>query len=190
MKKKIIAFFIGSSILMTGCSAEDRLNQLAESTSSPTVTVAVPTATPGPVVKKLSLKEKGTIGDWEVTVKKVMAKRKITNGKYRYFQAKKGKTYAVYTLTVKNNGKKEEKFLPFIGVIGQIVQAKVVDQNKKEYKPTQLMGYDKDIVAQIIKPGSKKTGIVAFEIPQKVGKKVKQLTLTFEKDKDKLVVMD
>lgn len=185
MRKEIVALFVCASIFMTGCSAGDMEDKLSEST--PSATAAVPTATPGPVEKKLSLKEKGTIGDWDVTVRKVAVKKKIINGKYRYFQAKKGNFYAVFSMTVKNKGEKEDKFLPFVGVVNRIVQAKVIDQSQKEYKPTQLMGYDKDIVAEVIKPGSKKTGIVVFEIPKKAGKNVKKLTLTFEKNKEKLV---
>ena len=64
----------------------------------------MPTATPGPVETNLSLKKKGTIDNWDVTVKKVAVIKKITNGKYRYFQAKvidqdeKDKEKLVYSL--------------------------------------------------------------------------------------------
>lgn len=189
MKKGIVTLVICVIVLIAGCSAMEKVNNISNSTSSTPTPAAkeTPTPTPGPVETKLSLKEKGTIGDWDVTVKKVAVKKKIANGKYRYFQAKKGMTYVVFDITVKNNGKKAEAFVPFVGLENQIVQSKVLDEKQNEYKPMQLLAYDKDIVSKTIQPASKKSGVLAFEIPKKAGKKKKKLVLSFEKKDEKLV---
>ncbi len=186
MKKEIAVFAICASVLMTGCSIEELAEKMGNQTPSATAQ-ATPTATPGPVEKKLSLKQKGTIGDWEVTVKKLEVKRKIANGKYRYFQAKKGKTYAVFHTTVKNNGEKADTFVPFVGYANKVVQIKLLDQDQNEYKVTQLMAYDKDLVSETIQASAKKSGVLAFEIPKKAGKNKKKLVLSFEKGDEKLL---
>ena len=187
MKKLAATLLICSSLLLAGCSAGDAVDQLTSNSSKTTATPAAPTATPGPTETNLSLKEKGTIGDWEVNVKKVAVKRKIKNGKYRYFQAGKGKTYAVFTVTVKNNGKKDAAFLPRVGLKNQMVQALLTNQKETEYKPTQLLSYDKDIVTKTIPASSQKTGIITFEIPKKDGQNKKDLKLVFDMSKEKLL---
>lgn len=189
VKKRIAILAAAAVLLVTGCSAEEVASNLVNR-SSPTeapATEAAPTATPGPKETVLALKETGTIGDWEVCVKKASVKNKITNGKYRYFKPTKGKTYIVFDLSVKNNGTKEGDFLPRVGLKNKMVQAILVDANEEEYKPIQLLAYDKDIVTKSIKPSKKKTGIVVFEVPKKVGKDKDNLELQLGTMQEKLL---
>lgn len=189
MRKGIALCMVCASLIVSGCSAEkvvDKLNNGSTVTAAP-ATEAAPTATPGPKETVLALKESGTIGDWEVCVKKASVKNKITNGKYRYFKPTKGKTYVVFNLSVKNNGAKEEDFLPRVGLKNEMVQAILVDTEETEYKPMQLLAYDKDIVTKTIKPSKKKSGILVFEVPKKVGKDKDNLELQIGTTQEKLL---
>lgn len=189
MRKGIALFMICASLIVTGCSAgevADTLSNNSSSTEAP-ATQAAPTATPGPKETVLALKETGTVGDWEICVKKASVKNKITNGKYRYFKPAKGKTYVVFNLSVKNNGTKEEDFLPRVGLKNKMVQAILVDTEDTEYKPMQLLAYDKDIVTKSIKPAKEKSGILVFEVPKKVGKDKDNLELQLGTTQEKLL---
>ena len=141
----------------------------------------------GKAAKELSLKDEGKVGDWEICVKKVAVKNKINNGKYRYFKAEKGQTYVVLTVTVKNAGKEKEKFLPYVGIKGRMIQALITSADNQEYKPTQLLGYNKDLVDKSMNTSEKKTGTIAFQIPKKAAKDKKNLKLSFEKGEEKLL---
>lgn len=178
-----------ASLIVTGCSAEEVANKLnsGSTTTEAPATEATPTATPGPKETVLALKETGTVGDWEICVKKAAVKSKIMDGKIRYFKPTKGKTYVVFDLSVKNNGTKKEEFLPRVGLKNKMVQAILVDANEEEYKPIQLLAYDKDIVTKSIKPSKKKTGIVVFEVPKKVGKDKDNLELQIGTMQEKLL---
>lgn len=179
-----------TSLVVTGCSAGDVVSQFgdnASATEAPAVMQAAPTATPEPKETVLAIKETGTIGDWEVCVKKASVKNKIMNGKYRYFKPAKGKTYVVFNLSVKNNGSKQANFLPYAGLAGKMVRAILVDTGENEYKPMQLLSYDKDMVGKSIKPSKKESGIVVFEVPKKVGKDKDNLELTIGTTQERLL---
>ncbi len=179
---------------MVGCS--ENSNEIANSSNGSSTTTendaknaSSPTAapTPEPAAKELSLKDEGKVGDWEICVKKVAVKNKINNGKYRYFKAEKGQTYVVLTVTVKNAGKEKEKFLPYVGIKGRMIQALITSADNQEYKPTQLLGYNKDLVDKSMNTSEKKTGTIAFQIPKKAAKDKKNLKLSFEKGEEKLL---
>lgn len=180
---------ICTSMIVTGCSAGDVVNQMSSNsyaTKAP-ATQAVPTATPGPKETVLAMKETGTVKDWEVRVKKVSVKNKIVDGKIRYFKPGKGKTYLVFSVSVKNKGSQQEQFLPSVGLKNRMMKAVLVDANEKEYKPMQLMAYSKDLLAKSIKPSEKKSGIVVFEVPKKLAKNKDDLELHIGTNQEKLL---
>ncbi len=133
--------------------------------------------------KPLALGKKASVGDWKFTVRKAEVKSKILNGKYYYFKPAKGHKYVCLTASAKNTGKKEATFLPRIGYSNQINVAKLYF-GEYEYTATSLLSCDKDLLDKKIKPLASKKGIIVFEVPKKVAKKIKKLKLTIGTDSD------
>lgn len=182
----LVAF---ASFGITGCFAGDMastINDQVSSTDAPT-DVPAPTATPGPKETVLALKKKGTAGDWEMCVNKMSVTKRINDGKYRYFKPNKGKVYVAFSMSVKNKGKKAATFLPRLGMKDEMIQGRLRDEKGKEYDMVQLIGYSKDLVYESVKPSEKKKGIITFEIPKKMAKKAKSMTLELGTSEEKLV---
>lgn len=193
MRKKILTLGICCTMLLSGCSLspDDVSNAVnsgieaakeqagAESSQEPQESEA-------PEAKEMSLGEKATIGDWKVTVKKANVKSKIKNGKYYVFKPDKGQKFVCVTMNVKNTGKEEASFLPRVGYSNTMVTAKLYYEDY-EYKATDLLSYDKDLLEKSIKPLQGKTGIVAFEVPKKAAKNKGKLTLRIGTDEDSVV---
>ncbi len=68
-----------------------------------------------------------------------------------------------------------------------MIQALITSADNQEYKPTQLLGYNKDLVDKSMNTSEKKTGTIAFQIPKKAAKDKKNLKLSFEKGEEKLL---
>lgn len=178
MKKRLFLFTICTALLFSGCAAGKLAETVKGVTDSATETPEpTPVATPAPKVKKLALGKKGTVGDWKVCVKKAAVKKKIQNGSYRYFKPGKGNQFVQLTMSVKNNGKKEAEFLPSVGYENKTVTATLCYKKDYEYKPTRLFSYDKDLTTKKIEPLASKSGIIVFEVPKKVAKAKKKLTV-------------
>ncbi len=180
MKKKLVVLTTCFTLLLTACSsspAQQIADTVKESAKSSLPTDAPePTATPEPEAPTLALGKKATVNDWKITVKKAEKKTKIKNGEYRVFEAKKDNAYVVITATARNNGKKEDTFLPRVGYEDKAVTATLYYKDY-EYNPSDLLGYDKDLVAEKIKPLTSKSGIIVFEVPKKVANAKKDVTL-------------
>ena len=191
MKRKLVLFTICTALLFTGCSAGKLAKTVKDvtdsATSSKETPEPTPAGTPEPKVTKLALGKKGTIGDWKVCVKKADIKTQIKNGSYRYFEPSKGNKFVLLTMTVKNNGKKEEEFLPRVGYEDTLIMATLCYKDDYEYKPTELLSYDKDLTTKKITPLTTKKGVIAFEVPKNVAKAKKKLTVKIGTTKDYLV---
>lgn len=190
MKRKILLIVACMALLCTSCSSPTD----KKATSAISSNVQNETATPEPTAstekektekkpKPLSLGKKATVGNWKFTVKKAEVKSKISNGKYYYFKPAKGNKYVCITASAKNTGKKEGTFLPRIGYSNKINVAKLYF-GKYEYIATSLLSCDKDLLDKKIKPLASKKGIIVFEVPKKVAKKVKKLKLTIGTDSE------
>lgn len=191
MKKKLLLFTICTALLFTGCAAGKLAKTVQDVTDSATTPKETPeptpVPTPAPKVKKLALGKKGTVGDWKICVKKADVKTQIKNGSYRYFEPGKGSKFVQLTMTVKNNGKKEAEFLPRVGYEDKMITATLCYKEDYEYKPTELLSYDKDLTTQKIKPLAAKNGIIVFEVPKKVAKEKKKLSVKIGTTMDYLV---
>lgn len=190
MKKTALLLTTCCALVLAGCSATERstnptqpTTQSSESQTSEDNSTAATTApdesTAAPEETTVALGDKMTLADWTITAKKVTAQKKIQNGKYQYFQPKKGNTYLVVSLSVRNEGKQAEDFLPMIVYGDKSTSATLFYQDGYEYKPTQLIAYDKDLTTRKVQPLSTEKGIIAFEVPKKVAKAKKNLKLTF-----------
>lgn len=194
MKKTLLLLGICFCLVLTGCSAKNiskTVKSVTENIPSNSNDDATPTpavsATPAPKETTLKLGKKGTAGDWKICVKKAEKKAKIKNGAYRVFKPEKGDQFICLTITARNNGEKKETFLPRIGYKDKMLTATLYYKDKYEYQPLELLGYDKDLVGDTINPLTSKSGIIVFEVPKKVAKAKKSLTLKIGTESDYLI---
>jgi Telomeric repeat-binding factor 2. len=181
MKKKILAITLCTALsaaTLTGCGGSavkklaDTAKEISEQ-SDATSTPNGPTATPAPKETALAMKKTGKVGDWKFTVKKLSTKKTIKTSKYMEAKASDGNLLVLATLSVTNDGKKEATFLPRVGREDTMMTAKLIYKDNYEYQPSSITGYDKDMAAKSINPLSKKSGIIAFDVPKKVAKDLK-----------------
>lgn len=193
MKKMILLFTTCTALALTGCGMDSQTetpastttsssssNSSSDSATSQTEPTATPAeSTPEPEETTLALGKKATIGDWKINAKSVSVKKQIQNGSYRYFQPSKGNTFIVVSLSARNEGKKEDEFLPRVGYKDTMSSATLYYEDEYEYSPTELLSYDKDMATVKIKPLSTKKGILVFDVPKKAAKDLKKLKLKF-----------
>ncbi|MCH5252908.1 MAG: DUF4352 domain-containing protein [Lachnospiraceae bacterium] len=195
MRKKILLLGVCAALSITGCSLSDSVKETVTETvknavdsSSQSSEAPAPSATPAAKETKLALGKKGTVGDWDIKVKKVSTTKKIKDGKYRYFESGKGNSFVYLNASARNNGKKAANFLPMVGYENTALTATLYYKGEYEYKPTQLLGYNKDLVSKSVKPLTTKSGVIAFKVPNKVAKAKKgELTLHIGLKNDYLV---
>lgn len=183
--RKLALVLTCTFLCLAGCASEQPSNpvkssienNVGDSNSSAAADTPAPTESPAPATEMLSLGKKATLGDWKICAKKAEVKNKIMTGKYLYFKPKKGNTFVVISMSVKNNGEKAEALLPSIGYQNTMITATISSKDGDEFKPSALTGYDKDLAGKTIEASASKTGVVAFEVPKKVAKSKKDLTL-------------
>ena len=197
MKKNIVAaglcFSIMAAGILSGCSLGDSVSETIESgleeaqkAVGNTEITATPAATEAPKETILKLGKKAKVGDWTFKVTKAQVKKQIKSDKYHVFKSGKGESFVVVSLSATNKGKEEGKFLPSYGYSNEMIAATLVF-NGHEYKPTDLLSYDKDLLAKSIKPLGSEKGIIAFEVPKKVAKNKGKLTLRMGTESDYVI---
>ncbi|MDE6567837.1 MAG: DUF4352 domain-containing protein [Lachnospiraceae bacterium] len=187
MKKRIIALLTAlttTAMVLSGCSASNArraakiINAVSDQVSENSAT-ETPTATPEPTptTTQLKLGEKAQVGDWTFKVKKVSTKKMFKISDYSGYKPSDGNTFVCLSMSVENKGSEEEKFLPMMGLENKMVTATLIYKDEYEYKPTDLSGYKKCLTNEFIKPLSKKSGLVVFDVPKKVAKNLKEATV-------------
>lgn len=190
MKKRAVTLFAvatcTAAMLLSGCSAStarraakliDTVSDQVAENSATQAPVATATPEPTPQTTQLKLGGKGQVGDWVFKAKKVSTKKTIKASAYTGYKPTKGNVFVCLTMSAENKGKEEEKFLPWVGLENQMITATLLYQDKYEYKPSDLTGYDKCLTDEAIKPLDKKSGLVVFEVPKKVAKNLKKATV-------------
>ncbi len=188
MKKRTIALLAAltctTAIVLSGCgasTAEKAANLIGTVSDQANENSATetPTATPEPTptTTQLKLGEKAQVGDWTFKVKKVSTKKMFKINDYSGYKPTDGNTFVCLSMSVKNNGSEEQNFLPMMGLENKMVTATLIYQDQYEYKPTELSGYKKCLTNEYIKPLSKKSGLVVFDVPKKVAKNLKEATV-------------
>lgn len=181
MRKRLLAAALCSLLsmsLLAGCATSsvkklaDTAKDIAEN-SSATATPNGPTPTPAPKETAIALKKTGKIGDWSFKVTKATAKAKIKTSKYMEAKASKGNLLVLVSASATNNGKEKAAFLPRIGRENEMITAKLIYKDGYEYQPSMVTGYDKNLAGEQIAPLSKKSGVIAFDVPKKVAKDLK-----------------
>ena len=122
----------------------------------------------------------------KVTAKSVGIQSKIRNGKFYVFKPEKGSKFVYVKITVRNNGKKQDTFLPRIGMSDTANMARLYYKDY-EYKPTDLLSYKQDLLDTKIDPLKSKTGIIVFELPKKIANKTNKMTLKIGTDNETIV---
>lgn len=187
MKKRIIALLTAlttTAMVLSGCSASNArraaklINAVSDQVSENSAT-ETPTATPEPTptTTQLKLGEKAQVGDWTFKVKKVSTKKMFKISDYSGYKPSDGNTFVCLSMSVENKGSEEEKFLPMMGLENKMVTATLIYKDEYEYKPTDLSGYKKCLTNEFIKPLSKKSGLVVYDVPKKVAKNLKEATV-------------
>lgn len=132
----------------------------------------------------LTVGSTGVLGDWEITLDKVEFLDSIQNT-YGSFVPNDGNQYGVVTLSIKNNGKNSDEFLPMVSY-GNKTSATIMYGDEYEYSATYLIGYDSDLHNKVMNPLSSATGVVAFDIPTSVVDGTESKVLCIKAGTDKL----
>ncbi len=200
MKRKLLALTMCLSLALTGCSAvseqvakgineglEAAQEAAQESLESQEETDAEVAEDEDAVeVKTLKLGKTTKIGDWKVTVKNAQTKKRIRYSSYMVYKPSKGSTFLCISMKVINKGKKEDTFLPRFGYENEDNFATLYFDDY-EYQASALTSYDKDLLDESIKPLTKKSGIIVFEVPKKVAKKKGKLSLKLGTSEDYVI---
>lgn len=112
--------------------------------------------------------EMASIGDWNITVNNIEIAEKwyYTDSEYSpYMQSDSGNVYYAVNMTVKNNGKELQTFLPYVAVGKQISSVLVYD-NEYEYSCTMTMGAQNCLDNTTLNPLTEVTGTVLFSVPK------------------------
>lgn len=182
MKKKLIAITLCTVLslcMLTGCGGSsvkklaDTAKNIADNAAATATPIPTPTPTAAPKETALALKKTGTVGDWKIKASKITTKKKIKTSTYMEATADKGNLLVLVSMNITNNGKKAATFLPRVGRENTMVTAKLIYKDDYEYQPSSITSYNKDLIGKSIEPLSKKSGVVAFNVPKKVAKDLK-----------------
>lgn len=122
--------------------------------------------------------------DWEISVTDFTMVDSIA-WEYGSFKPDEGNKFAQVFVTVTNNGKQSDSFLPSFG-FGDDVCSKIIYGDGYEFSASNLLGYSNDLHDSTINPLSSKTGEIAFQIPQSVSDGTEGLILQFISGNDKV----
>lgn len=191
MKRKLHIFTcIATTMFLAGCSSTPNQNQISTAATTNSETTVVETASETTTIEEtttasssLNLGESATLGDWEITVTNMELLDSIPNS-YGSFNPDSGNKFLVVSVTVTNNGKTADSFLPSFS-FGEDVNAKVLYSDGYEFSATRLLAYDKDLHDKTLNPLSSVDGEIAFQVPEIVSSSTEEpLTLHFSAGKN------
>ena len=140
---------------------------------------------PEPETNYLEMGTEGTLGDWGINVKSMEIMDSIKNGDYFSFNPDEGNSYLVVNVSISNNGKTAEDFLPVVALKSD-VSVKITYGDGYEFKSTNLLGYDQELHGSNLNPLTSKEGIIAFEVPESVVSSDDEILVCFDKGKEEL----
>ena len=186
IKKKLLVVAVLSVMAIggTACSSNTATEPAVKNdTATGTTTTENPEATTE-ATASLALGETGTIGDWNVTVTGSKTDKRVDEN-MMYFEASESNQYIMIDVTVENTGKQAASFLSMVTVDGD-PNAKLIYGDGYEYKPTGLMGSEKDLQDVFVNPLEKKEGRITFEVPDTVVESDEPITLIITNGTDTL----
>ena len=186
IKKKLLVVTVLSVMAIggTACSSNTSTEPVVKNdTATGTTTTETPETTTE-AAASLALGEAGTIGNWQVVVTGSETAKRVDED-MMYFEASEGNQYIMIDVTVENTGKQAASFLSMVTLDGD-PYAKLIYGDGYEYKPTGLMGSDKELQDTPVNPLEKKDGRITFEVPDTVAESDEPLTLTITNGTDTL----
>lgn len=190
-KKTLLAICILGTVALNGAGCSSSSSGTAEpaaenATTTETVTTEAPEATTEAAesAAPLAFGETGTIGEWNVTVTGSETAKRVDED-IMYFEASEGNQYIMIDTTVENTGKQAASFLSMVTIDGN-PDAKLIYGDGYEYKPTGLMGSEKELQDVSVSPLEKKDGRITFEVPNTVVESDEPITLTITNGTDTL----
>lgn len=126
------------------------------------------------------------LGNWNINVTNAQIVESIA-GDYGSFSPKaEGSKYVHVFLTITNNGKETDRFLPSFGY-GDDVYVKMLYGDGYEFSAVNLLGYSNDMHDSTINPLTSKDGEIAFEIPESVAEATDELLVSFISGNDSVI---
>lgn len=186
IKKKLLVVTVLSVMAIggTACSSNTTTEPVVKNdTATGTTTTETPEVTTE-AAASLVLGETGTIGNWQVTVTGSETAKRVDED-MMYFEASEGNQYIMIDVAVENTGKQATSFLSMVTLDGD-PDAKLIYGDGYEYKPTGLMGSEKELQDTPVNPLEKKDGRITFEVPDTVVESDEPLTLTITNGTDTL----
>ena len=186
IKKKLLVAAVLSAMAIggTACSSNTITEPVVKNdTATGTTATETPEATTE-AAAALALGETGTIGNWQVTATGLETAKRVDED-MMYFEASEGNQYIMIDVTVENTGKQAASFLSMVTIDGD-PDAKLIYGDGYEYKPTGLMGSEKELQDVSISPLEKKNGRITFEVPDTVVESDEPITLTITNGTDTL----
>lgn len=121
--------------------------------------------------------------DWEISVTSMQIVDSIAADYGQFSPDEEGSEYVQVFVTVNNNGKEADSFLPSFG-IGDDVYAKMFYGDGYEFSASNLLAYSNDLHDSTIIPLSSKTGEIAFAVPELVATSADELLIQFNSGND------
>lgn len=188
MKRKLLIIVL-TSVLFVNCTACGNNNSgNSRNTSAPEISNEEPetsleTEESSETIYKIG--ESASLKDWTISVTDTKIVDSIASDYgYGSFNPKEeGNKYAQVFVTVNNDGKQADNFLPTIS-IGKQVNAKILYADGYEFSATNLLGYSNDLHDSTINPLSSRTGEIVFEIPSTVAESEDELLIQFSLGND------
>lgn len=186
IKKKLLVVTVLSVMAIggTACSSNTTTEPVVKNdTATGTTTTETPEVTTE-AAASLVLGETGTIGNWQVTVTGSETAKRVDED-MMYFEASEGNQYIMIDVAVENTGKQATSFLSMVTLDGD-PDAKLIYGDGYEYKPTGLMGSEKELQDTPVNPLEKKDGRITFEVPDTVVESDEPITLIITNGTDTL----
>ena len=186
IKKKLLVVTVLSVMAIggTACSSNTSTEPVVKNdTATGTTTTETPETTTE-AAASLALGEAGTIGNWQVAVTGSETAKRVDED-MMYFEASEGNQYIMIDVTVENTGKQAASFLSMVTIDGS-PDAKLIYGDGYEYKPTGLIGSEKELQDVSVSPLEKKNGRITFEVPDTVVESDEPITLTITNGTDTL----
>lgn len=133
--------------------------------------------------KTYNIGDSVALKDWEITVTDFKIVDSISANYGTFSPDEEGNKYAQVFVSVTNNGKQADNFLPSYGY-GDDVNAKLLYGNGYEFSATNLLGYSNEMHDSTINPLSSKSGEIAFNISGVVANSEDELLLQFNSGSD------
>lgn len=121
--------------------------------------------------------------DWEIIVTDFKIVDSISENYGKFSPDEEGNKYAQVFVSVTNNGKQTDRFLPSYGY-GDDVNAKLLYGDGYEFSATNLLGYSNEMHDSTINPLSSKTGEIVFNISEVVANSEDEILLQFNSGND------